>query len=59
MLIRVIYLIIIGARRSLTPKPQRTMNENHGICVEAYMEIKAAAVALKTGAPQAQMNGKV
>ena len=53
----VIYLIIMGAKTSLTPNPHITMNGNQGIPVPAYIEIKAAAVALNTGAPQAQING--
>lgn len=57
LLMRIICLIIIGARKERTPKPQHTMNGNHGMPVPACREIRAAAVALNTGAPHAQMNG--
>ena len=35
------------------------MNGIQGIPVEAWVEIKNAAVALNTGAPQAQIHGSV
>ena len=57
LLISVIYLIIMGASMSLTPNPQPTMKGNQGTPVPAYNEMSIAAVALKTGAPYAQMKG--
>lgn len=59
LLITDIYLIINGASIALTPKPQSAMNGIQGIPHPACKLIKAPAVAVKTGAPQAQMNGKL
>ena len=59
LLINTICLIIIGARTSLTPKPHITMKGNQGIPVPAWIATKVTAVALKTGAPQAQIQGRL
>ena len=44
---------------ALTPKPHRAINGSQGIPHPAYKLIKALAVAVNTGAPQAQINGKL
>ena len=42
---------------TLTPIPQSTINDNHGIYVAAYNLTKPAAVNENTGAKYAQING--
>jgi len=59
LLITDICLIIKGAKTALTPKPQRAMNGSQGIPQPAYRLINALAVAENTGAPHAQMNGRL
>lgn len=54
-----ICLIIRGASIALTPNPQSAMKGSHGIPVPACKLISALAVAPNTGAPHAQINGKL
>jgi hypothetical protein len=59
LLITDIYRIINGASIALTPKPHRAINGSQGMPQPAYKLIKALAVAVNTGAPHAQIKGKL
>jgi hypothetical protein len=59
LLMLTIYANIIGASINRTPKPHIAMNGSQEIFVAHCSAIRAFAVALNTGAPQAQKNGRL
>ena len=53
----IICLIIKGARRSLTPKPQRAIKGSQGMEVKPWSLISQAAVNVNTGVKKDQIKG--